>query len=345
MVLAYIVIALLWGSIIAYAVLGGADFGGGVWNLLASGSQAKRQQELIEHAIGPVWEANNVWLIYLIVGLFTAFPAVAYTLAIALFVPFTLALLGIVMRGAAFAFETHITHSVDLKRAWGRAFSAASTITPFLLGATAAAVAGGQIRYNHGAVQADRFLPWLQPFALVIGALALSLCATIAAVYLTVEAQDNHDQVMMTAFRHRALLAGFVTSIFGLVGIILAPSAAPVIWQGLTHQALPVMILTMLVGAATAWCLLDQRYHAARVLVVVMTAGLLGAWGLAQLPYIIPPDLTVANAASPPLTLAEFLGSAVVGMAILLPSLWFLFRVFKGKRPLPQEHGRVLDQA
>ncbi len=345
MVLDYVVITILWGSIIAFAVLGGADFGGGVWALLAVGPRARRQQELIEHAIGPVWEANNVWLIYLVVGLLTAFPPVAYTLAIALFIPFVLALIGVVMRGASFAFETHIANSVKLRQAWGKGFSAASTITPFLLGAAAAAVASGQIHYNNGAVQADRFLPWLSPFALVIGALALTLCATIAAVYLTVEAQGNHDQEMMAAFRRRALYAGAVTALFGFVGLLLAPSEAPVIWFGLTHHALPLLLLTMLVGVVTAGCLYKRRYQAARIMVVAMTVGLLGAWGLAQVPYIVPPDLTVTNAASPQVTLAEFLGVAIVGMAILLPSLAFLFRVFKGKRPEPALHGRALDEA
>ncbi len=345
MILTGIVMALLWGCIIAYAVLGGADFGGGVWSLLASGPTAARQQRLIEHAIGPVWEANSVWLIYLVVGLLTAFPLVAYTLAVALFVPFTLALLGIVLRGAAFAFETHITGSVNLRQAWGHTFSTASTITPFLLGAGAAAVASGQIHYRNGAVQADRFTPWLMPFALVMGAVALSLCATLAAVYLTVEASHQKDHEMAEVFRLRALIAGAVTAGFGLLGLLLAPGEAPIIWHGLGHQALPVVIITMLLGLGTAFALYLRRYLLARGLVIAMTAGLLSAWGLAQMPYIVPPDLTLSNSASSPAMLGAFLGSAIVGMAFLLPSLWFLFRVFKGNQPTPAVRGRDLEES
>lgn len=345
MILTILVMLLLWGSIIAYAVLGGADFGGGVWSLLASGTLAQRQQDLVEHAIGPVWEANNVWLVFLVVGLLTTFPSVAATLAVALFVPIVLALIGIVMRGAAFAFETHITGAVALRNAWGKTFSAASTITPFLLGAAAAAVASGQIRYTSGTVRVEGFVPWLMPFALCMGAVALSLCATIAAVYLTVEAQAANDIPLTEAFRVRAVLAGAVTAAFGLIGILLAAGEAPVIWHGLGHQALPVVIITMLLGVGTALALYRRRYTVARILVVAMTAGLLSAWGLAQMPYLVPPDLTLTNAASPPATMVSFFSAALVGMAILLPSLAFLFRVFKGTKPLSPIHGHSLEES
>ncbi len=339
-----IIMIVLWLSLITYAVLGGADFGGGVWALLARGPDAQRQQRLVEHAIGPVWEANNVWLIYLVVGLYIAFPPAAYTIAVALFIPFTLILLGIVLRGAAFAFATHIARAVQVRAAWTMAFSAASIVTPFLLGCVAAAIASGKIRYINGEVQADRWGPWLTPFALSVGAVALAMCATLAAVFLTVEAQYDHDLPMMRAFRRRALIAGAVTAALGLLSIILAQSGAPKIAGGLFHQALPVVILTMLAGAGCAWALYTRRFTLARALVVGMTAGLLGAWGLAQAPDVVPPDLTLTNAASPPLTLTEFFWSAVVGMSLLIPSLWFLFRVFKGRNPLFEERGRELEE-
>ncbi|MBA3825075.1 MAG: cytochrome d ubiquinol oxidase subunit II, partial [Ktedonobacterales bacterium] len=196
-----IIMIVLWLSLITYAVLGGADFGGGVWALLAQGPDAPKQRQLVEHAVGPVWEANNVWLIFLVVGLYIAFPPAAYTIAVALFIPFTLIVLGVVLRGASFAFSTHIGRAVRVRAAWSVAFSAASIITPFLLGCVAAAIASGQIRYIDGNVQADRWAPWLTPFALSVGAVALAMCATLAAVFLTVEAQFDQDVVMMGAFR------------------------------------------------------------------------------------------------------------------------------------------------
>lgn len=345
MIIDYLVITLLWGSIIAYAVFGGADFGAGFWHLLATGPQAERQRALIERALNTVWEANSVWLVYLVVGLFVAFPPVAYTLAIAFFVPFILVLLGIVMRGAAFAFQTHFGSMVTVRRVWVSIFSAASTVTPLLLGAIAGAIASGQIRYHHGMVQADRWLPWLRPFSLSIGFTAIAFCATISAVYLTVEAQFAHDAMMMSAFRLRGLVAGAIMALLAFVALFLTPSQAPGLWQGLTHQGLLPLLLTMLVGIGTAIFLLLRRYQAARITIVTMAVGLFGTWGLAQNPYLVPPDLTLSNAASPQTTLTDFFITALIGMAIVIPSLWFLFWVFKSHRTIGTVHGRSLDEA
>src|SRR5258706_9069230 len=203
MILDYAVAVLLWLSIIVYASLGGADFGGGIWYFFIFGSSPKAhaEREIISKAIGPVWEANNVWLVYLVVGLYTAFPIVASTLAIALFIPLSLALIGIVLRGAAFAFEAHIPQSVEVRVVYGRMFSAASTITPFLLGAIAAAVASGQIRVRNGHIPVALIRPWLTPFAIVVGFMGLAPCATLAAVYLTVEAQRGQNAELVDAFR------------------------------------------------------------------------------------------------------------------------------------------------
>ena len=164
MILTYACAVLIWLSLITYAALGGADFGGGIWDLFSLGPEQDEKRRLIVNALGPVWEANNVWLIYLVVGLYTAFPLVAATLATALFIPFSLALIGVVLRGASFAFRTHFGNSVTMKEAWGRAFGIASVLTPFLLGTCAAAVAGGQIRVRNGAVPVALFHPWLTPY-------------------------------------------------------------------------------------------------------------------------------------------------------------------------------------
>src|SRR6266436_5311094 len=182
MILTYTILIILWLSLIVYAVLGGADFGGGIWDFFAFGQEAERERRLIGQALGPVWEANHVWLIFLIVGLFTAFPLAFSVLSTALFVPFSLAVIGIVMRGAAFMFRGQADDATTSRRIWGRVFSTASTITPFFFGAAAAAVASGQVHVQGGVVQTDLFAGWTTPFALTIGALALSLCAVLAAV-------------------------------------------------------------------------------------------------------------------------------------------------------------------
>ena len=252
MILAYVVLSALWLALITYAVLGGADFGGGIWDLLASGVLAERQRRLVGQAIGPVWEANHVWLIFLIVGLFVAFPLAFSVLSTALFLPFTLALIGIVLRGSAFTFRAHAAQAVGTRKVWGRVFSGASTITPFLLGTCAAAVASGQIRVVGGSVQTLIWTGWTTPFALTIGAVALALCATLAAIYLTVEARAMNDTELAEAFRLRAIITGAITAVLAALGILLSPFDAPLLWNGMLAHAIPVVILTMLVGLGVA---------------------------------------------------------------------------------------------
>src|SRR5260370_42153355 len=174
MTLTYTILIILWLSLIAYAVLGGADFGGGIWDFFAFGPQAERERRLIGQSLGPVWEANHVWLIFLIVGLFTAFPLAFSVLSTALFVPFTLAVIGIVMRGAAFMFAGQADDATTSRRIWGRVFSTASTITPFFFGAAAAAVASGQVHVEAGRVQTGLLAGWKKPFSLRICALSPS---------------------------------------------------------------------------------------------------------------------------------------------------------------------------
>ena len=339
MTLAYVMLAILWLALIAYAVLGGADFGAGFWDLLYIGNKdvSKRRHEFINHALGPVWEANHVWLIFLIVGLFTAFPSVFSTLSIVLFLPFTLALIGIVLRGAAFIFRVYGTRSGKFGAViWGGVFSFASIITPFFLGASAAAVASGRIRVTSAPVQADMTgSTWLTPFAIVVGLMAVALCAVLSSVYLSVEAKQAQDKELEDMFRQRAIIAGAVTAVLGALGLILSTSEDPLLWQGLLGHAIPVVIATMIVGLATAAALFTRHYRIARVLVIIETAGLLGSWGISQLPYLIPPDVTVESAANSQSVLEVLLIGTIIGMVLLLPSLYYLFSVFKLPYPAP----------
>jgi cytochrome bd ubiquinol oxidase subunit II len=331
MTLTYAILIILWLALIAYAVLGGADFGGGIWDFFAFGKEAERQRSLIGQALGPVWEANHVWLIFLIVGLFTAFPLAFSILSTALFVPFTLAVIGIVLRGAAFIFRAN--SEAVTSRVWGRVFSTASTITPFFFGTAAAAVASGQVHVQGGRVQTDLLAGWTTPFALTIGALALSLCAVLAAVNLIIEAQHNNDAELVEAFRHRAMIAGAITLVLDAVAFILSPFQAPLLWHGLLDHALPLAIATALIGLGAAASLFLRRYRLARVLAFTTTALIFASWGLSQFPYLVPVVVTINTAASPPSTLLALLISTSIGMALLLPSLWFLFHVFRGKHP------------
>ena len=337
MSIALVALIVLWWALIVYAVLGGADFGAGVWDLFAFGRSAQRQRDLINHALGPVWEANHVWLIFLIVGLFNVFPSAFYSLSIALFIPFSIVLIGIVLRGAAFIFRYYAVQAKGaFARTWSRVFSAASVLTPFFLGASAAGVASGHLLPPDGTPRADYIVGWTSPFALVIGAMAVTLCATLAAIYLIVEARDNaHDEQMVERYRLHALIAGGITAVLGMLGLLLSVSEAPLLWQGMLSHGVPVVIVTMIIGLLTAITLFMRHYRFARVFIVAETAFMLGAWGLAQFPYIIPPRATIDNSANDPSVISILLVCIAIGMVILIPSLYYLFAVFKLSYPAP----------
>jgi cytochrome bd ubiquinol oxidase subunit II len=318
-------------ALIAYAVLGGADFGGGVWDLLARGPSAERERAAIAQAMGPVWESNNVWLIFVLVVTWTAFPIVYAGISAALFIPITLALIGIVLRGAAFSFRSHYGMQVGTGVRWGHVFNIASTITPFLLGTIAGALASGGIRLSGPPlqVQADLWATWTTPFALSCGAFALGLCSVLSATYLTAEAHNNGSEVLTQTFRRRAMIAGAITALFGALAMALAISEAPTLWHGLIGKAAPFTLGAVVLGLATAAALFLNAYLVARVLVAAETACILLAWSVALWPYLIIPDVTITNAASPVSVLGPMLIVAILGLVVLLPSLWYLFSVFK----------------
>jgi cytochrome d ubiquinol oxidase subunit II len=329
-VLANICAGMVGLGLIAYAVLGGADFGGGVWDLLARGPRAEQQRDAIAHALGPVWEANNVWLIYVIVVTWTAFPVVYASVSTALFIPIVIALVGIVLRGAGFGLRSQYARNAGMAVAWGYIFNGASVIAPFALGALAGAIAGGDIRVQNGIAQANLWTTWTTPFALICGAFAVTICATLAASYLAVEAQMASDIELAEDFRARALLAGAVTAILGALAAALAALESPRLWSGLVSKALPLSVGAMLIGLATAYMLINRRYLIARYLVASEIGCILAAWAVAQYPYLIIPDVTIANAAAPESALLAVTLASIAGALILFPSLWYLFRVFKG---------------
>jgi cytochrome d ubiquinol oxidase subunit II len=318
-------------SLITYTVLAGADFGGGIWDLLARGPQAPRERNAIAAAMGPVWESNHVWLIYVIVLSFTAFPLLYAAVSTALFIPVTLALIGIVLRGAAFSFRSHYGMEVGAGERWGHVFSWASIATPFLLGTVIGGLAGGGIHASGPPVQvqANMWTTWLDPFALCCGALAVALCALLSATYLSVEIYNSGQGDLVNLFRRRALWTGVATVVFAVLAALFAYSEAPTLWSGLTGKALPLVLLAILLGIATAVAIWRGFYLVGRVLVILETACIFLVWGVAQWPYLIVPDVTVDNASSPASVLGPLLIISLLGLVVLLPSLWFLFYVFK----------------
>jgi cytochrome d ubiquinol oxidase subunit II len=318
-----------------YVLLGGADFGGGLWDLLASGPTRERQRALISDAIGPVWEANHVWLIFVITALFAAFPTAFATLMQALYLPLSLVLVGIVLRGSAFAFRSHGDRNSGWQRAWTRVFGIASLVTPVVLGMAGAALSTGDIRVREGVIAAST-RAWLGPLAWASGALTLAMCAYLAAAYLTVEAEERGDAELSELFRVRAVVAGVVAGVLAGVGLLVVRADAPLLWRGMTSDAWPLVALSGLGGVAAIALTARRKARAARLAAVLAVGAVVAGWGIAQWPYLIVPDVTAADAAAPLAALRSITIGYLIGGALLAPSLYALFRVFKSSRVTPE---------
>jgi cytochrome d ubiquinol oxidase subunit II len=322
-------------SLVLHAVLAGADFGGGIWDLLASGPRAKAQRALIDRAIAPVWEANHVWLVLIVVILFTAFPRAFAAASVWLHIPLTLMLVGIVFRGSAFVFRHYDVKGDPFQRRWGRVFAVSSIASPFFLGVALGAVTSGRLEDDaaSGGDFVSRFvLPWLHPFPVLVGLFALGLFAFLAAVYLTVEASERD---LKDDFRKRALVAGGASIVVAVVTALGAafPEMAHV--RGRLVGAWWTWALAALAAAVwlgSLYALYVRRYALARVLAVGLVTLVLCGWALGQYPYLISPSITIRSAAAPAATLRPLLIALALGVVVLFPSMAWLFRVFK-RRP------------
>jgi cytochrome d ubiquinol oxidase subunit II len=317
-------------SLILYALMGGADFGGGMWDLLAVGPRAVRQRKAIAAAIGPIWEANHVWLILVVVLLFSGFPIAFTGMMTALNIPLTAMLIGIVLRGSAFIFRNYDSRSDATQRHWSEVFGVASFCTPFFQGIILGALATGQIRIVNGQVVSGFFAGWLTLFALACGVFALGLFAFLAATYLTLDTQDQPD--LQNDFRGRALWSGL--SLAPLAGVVFLTSKqdAPGMYHGLTHWWAPLLLAwTSLMSIVAFVALWRRRFALARFAAISQVTLILVGWCLAQYPNLVTPDVTVNNAHAPEITLRLLVLTLGVGAVVLLPSLGFLFHLFKGK--------------
>jgi cytochrome bd ubiquinol oxidase subunit II len=326
--------AVLLAALATYAVFGGADYGAGFWDLTAGGPErGAAPRGLIEHSIGPVWEANHVWLVFIFVLTWTAFPSAYQSIWLTMFVPLTLAALGIVLRGASFAFRKSVTDPW-FRRAFGGGFAIASVIVPFCMGAVAGGIASGEV--PSGGKAGDPVDSWLNPTSLVTGLLAVSVAAYLAAVYLVWDARRAGDAAMVGYFRRRAVAAAVVAGAMSAVGLVVVHSDAPHVFDGLTSRALP-MVLASVFCATTALVLLArQAATGARVLAVLATAGMIVSWGIAQWPYLLPESLTVEDAAAPSGTLNALLVAIVLAALLVVPGFVLLYTLAE-RRLLPEE--------
>jgi cytochrome bd ubiquinol oxidase subunit II len=325
------VAAILFVVIAAYALFGGADFGGGIWDLLAGGAErGAAPRELIDESITPVWEANHVWLVFILVLLWTAFPPAFAAIMTALFVPLSLSLLGIVLRGVGFAFR-HTAQRLPMQRFTGAVFASASLITPFFMGTVVGAVATGQVPVRPSG---NVLAAWTSTTAILTGFLFVAACAYISAVFLVPEARHRGQQDLRRYFALRATAAGVVTG--GLAGgtFFELSVSTPYVYHRLTGIALPLAAISIAAGITVLGMLWLRWHHPVflRATAAIAVAAVVFGWGLAQYPYLFPTSLTLAAGTAPTGTLvSEFV---VAGLALLLVAPGFALLYFLQQRRL-----------
>ena len=322
MSLAVMVAAALFVGVIVYSVFGGADFGSGFFDLTAGGAGAGAElRTQVDHSIGPVWEANHVWLIYVLVVWWTGFPESFASAMSTLILPMLFALLGIVLRGSAFVFRKY-AGTLGHARLFGAVFASSSLITPFFFGTVAGAIASGRVPAQG---RGDLWSSWLNPTSLIGGLVAVGTCVFIAGVFLVADADRSSHARLAAALRRRTLAVGLVTGLVVFAGLIPLDRDAPTLWSGLTGRALPLVVVSAVAGTTTLILLARRRYSAARVAAVGAVATVVAAWGVAQYPWLLVDHVTIQDAAGAPATLAALLVVVALAGLLVLPALTYLF--------------------
>jgi cytochrome bd ubiquinol oxidase subunit II len=319
-------LGLLVAGVTAYAVLGSADFGAGFWDLTAGGaSRGARVRGLVQRSMSPVWEANHVWLIFTLVIAWTAFPTAFGSAFSTLRVPLFLAAIGIIFRGAAFALRGEAA-TINEARVLGALFALSSVLIPYCLGAAIGGVASGRVEV--GNATGDVVDAWLNPTSTVVGVLAVTTGAYLAAVYLAADARRAELADLQRAFRTRALLMGALSGAVAIGGLLVLRSDARSLYDGLTSgRGLVMVLVSAIAGAATLGLVWLERFGVARLSAAIAVAAVTVGWAFAQDPYLLPPELTLDEAAASDATLEALVIGVGVGSLLLAPSLWFLYRL------------------
>ena len=313
----------LWLGVTTYAVFGGADFGAGLWDL-ASGrdERGERSRGLIAAAIGPVWEANHTWLIFDLVILWTAFPIAFAAIMSSLFVPLSLAAVGIVLRGAAFAFRPVVAGALA-RRLTTAIFAASSIMTPFFLGAAGGGIASGRVSLDRSG--GDLLGSWLNPTSILVGLMAIAVCAYLAAVFLVADARRLGQADLASLFLRRARAAAVVTGGLAIVGILVLAVDAPVLAAELTGRGWPLIGASVVLGGAALVAIGQRAPFGTRPLAIGAVVAIIWGWGIAQYPDILPGTLTLTDAAAPAGSLGSLLIVFVAAALLIAPSLALLF--------------------
>ncbi|MEV7431564.1 cytochrome d ubiquinol oxidase subunit II [Nocardioides sp. NPDC092400] len=329
------VAAALFVGVLAYAVFAGADFGSGFYDLTAGGSRRGAElRTLVDHSIGPVWEANHVWLIYVLVTWWTAFPESFAAAMNTLILPMLLALLGIVLRGASFAFRKYAA-SLAQARLFGAVFATSSLVTPFFLGAVAGGIASGRVPAEG---RGDLWSSWLNPTSAFGGVIAIGTCAFLAGCFLCSDAARGGHERLAEQLRRRTIGVGVVTGAVVLAALVPLERDAPTLADGLETQAAPLVVASALAGIATLVLLARRRFGLARVTAVVAVAAVVSGWGVGQYPWILVDQLTIAEAAGADATLQALLVAVGLAAVIVLPALAYLFRLTQTEAWSRPEH-------
>jgi cytochrome d ubiquinol oxidase subunit II len=329
--MAEVCLALAIAALTAYAVLGGADFGGGLWDLTAGGARrGGALRGLVERSMSPVWEANHVWLPFLLVLLWTAFPRFFGSVMSTLYVPLFGATAGIILRGTAFVARPHAA-TLRQARLLGAAFALSSVLVPFCFGAAVGGIASGRVPIGNAA--GDPWTSWLNPTSITIGVLAVVTGAYLAAVFLAGDAQRLGEADLVRATRTRALASGLATGAGALAGLLIVRSDAPDLYDGLTSGAgLAFVIVSGLMGVATLALVWRRRLLLARFTSAGAVACLTVGWAAAQSPYLLPGTLTLHQAAAGDATLTALVIATGAGFVVLAPALVLLYRlVLRGR--------------
>ncbi len=319
------VAAVLFCGVLLYAVFGGADFGSGVWDLTAGDAEkGGRLRRLIDHAIGPVWEANHVWLIFVLVFLATGFPTAFTALMQSVSIPLWLAGLGIVLRGAGFAYRK-FTPSLRWARVTGFVFAASSLMTPFFMGVVVGAVVSGRIEVGDGDV--GYLAPWFTVTSLLGGVLAVLTCTFLAGTFLAAKAEQLGSTRLAATLARRSLFVGIATGAVVVAGIVPLALDAETFFAGLTGRGAPFIALSAGAGLTTLWSLQAGRLSTARSAAVVAVAAVVLGWGAGQYPWVLVDHLRLDDGAAAPIVMRSLLGAAVAVAVFVGPPLYALFRL------------------
>ncbi|MCB1215380.1 MAG: cytochrome d ubiquinol oxidase subunit II, partial [Deltaproteobacteria bacterium] len=307
-----------------YLTLGGADFGAGIWEFNSALQSSDEEQDFIYKAIGPVWETNHVWLIFVIVILFSIFPLAFAILCKALWPLLLLALAGIVFRGAGYVYRSYAVGLEGHKRVWEMVFSLGSTITPLCFGMSFGAIASGQLLDPTA-----RISPWLSPLSIFCGFFFVAMCAFLSAVYLTREAHNQKLDQQIKIWKKRALGIGLWMGFLSLAGIGVVATDAPALWDRFIHSSWLLPFISAAAGISALFSLWKNFFNSAVFLSVLAISSIIWGWALAQFPYLVLPDVSYTDYLAPKEVLNPIFYAMIFGFVLLVPALFFLFYIFK----------------